>query len=116
MKCGGRPLLKKQKDFCRNRPVRDRVVEMPDFLPPADHELLTAYAERAEEGAFHAIVQRHSALVHGVAVRRTGDAALAEDVVQQVFLALARKARSLAGQVKLGGWLHRAAVMESPLA
>ena len=50
---------------------------------------------------------------NGVARRRTGDSAIAEEVAQNVFVLLAKKAPALAGRPGLGAWLHRAAVLES---
>src|SRR5207249_6220354 len=42
-----------------------------------------------------------------------GDAALAEEITQNVFIALARKAPRLAGIQTLAGWLHRSAILEA---
>ncbi len=70
--------------------------------------LLRDYAEHGNEAAFGEVVARYIDLVYSTAVRRVGgDADLARDVTQTVFTDLARKARSLGGQVMLGGWLHR---------
>ncbi len=78
-------------------------MSMPDSV-----QLLCAYAERGDEAAFRELVARYIDLVHSVAVRRVGgDVEAARDVTQRVFIDLARKARSLRGEVMLGGWLHR---------
>ena len=51
---------------------------------------------------------RYLDLVYSSALRLVGgDAQLAEDVSQTVFLHLARKAHRLPCEVMLGGWLHR---------
>lgn len=48
-------------------------------------------------------------LVYSTALRQLGgDAHLAEDVAQTVFLHLARKARQIPSSVMMGGWLHQA--------
>lgn len=78
-----------------------------------DGELLREFSERGREESFHAVVQRHMALVHGVAWRRTGDRAIAEEVAQSAFTALARKAARLAGRESVAGWLYRTAVTEA---
>lgn len=73
-----------------------------------DIELLRAYSEEGRETAFAELVRRHIGLVHATAMRRLGgDTALAEDVTQQVFIDLARKAVALPDSVFLAGWLHR---------
>jgi len=71
--------------------------------------LLVEYAENGAESAFRELVTRYIDLVYSTALRRVGgDAHLAQDVAQTVFLHLARKARSLPQNVMLGGWLHQA--------
>ena len=70
--------------------------------------LLRAYVEEDSEAAFQELVNRYINLVFSTALRRSGaNHQLAEDVSQQVFTDLARKARSLPNNVMLGGWLHR---------
>jgi RNA polymerase sigma factor (sigma-70 family) len=74
-----------------------------------DAELLRQYVETRSEAAFTELVQRHLPLVYSAAVRQTaGDAELAKDVAQSVFIDLARKAKSLAGRELLAGWLYNA--------
>ncbi len=73
-----------------------------------DFELLKAYRETGDEEAFAAIVERHIDLVYSVAYRQLGgDAQLARDLSQEVFVGLARKAKGLADGVVLTGWLYR---------
>src|SRR2546426_12160916 len=79
----------------------------------ADCELVTAYARRGSENAFRALVTRHVHLVYATALRQVGDAPLAEEITQNVFIALARKAPRLAGIQTLAGWLHRSAILEA---
>lgn len=78
-----------------------------------DSELVSAYAAKGSEPAFGALVRRHVDLVFATALRLTGDASLAEEVTQNVFITLARKAPGLAGHETLAGWLHRATVLET---
>jgi RNA polymerase sigma factor (sigma-70 family) len=80
--------------------------------PPmtSDVELLRAYARDRSETAFAELVRRHLDLVYSVALRNlAGDVHLAEDVTQQVFADLARKAAPLSRRAVLGGWLYRSA-------
>ena len=72
-----------------------------------DRQLLRRYTTEGSEQAFGELVVRYINLVYSAAVRQMGDAHLAEDVVQTVFTALARKARALPEEVLLGGWLYR---------
>src|SRR2546430_16513150 len=72
-----------------------------------DRELVTAYAARGSETAFRALVTRHVHLVYATALRQVGDAGLAEEITQNVFTALARKAPRLAGIETLARWVPR---------
>lgn len=75
----------------------------------SDAELLAEYAARRSESAFTQLVERYVALVHSAALRQVGDAHLAQEVTQAVFILLARKAASLGGKNILAGWLCRTA-------
>src|SRR5438128_12301062 len=75
-----------------------------------DPELLRRYLEDRSEAAVTEVVGRHLNLVYSVALRQVGgDVHLAEDVVQVVFTAVARKAVALSRRPVLGGWLYRTA-------
>ena len=71
---------------------------------------LRRFADNGDEDAFNQIVADHFALVYSTALRQlNGDAQLAQDVAQTVFMVLARKARWLPSDVVLAGWLYKAA-------
>jgi DNA-directed RNA polymerase specialized sigma24 family protein len=73
-----------------------------------DEHLLRQYTEDGSEPAFSELVTRHIDFVYSAALRVVhGDAHLAQDVTQTVFLDLARKAGRLPRGVVLAGWLHR---------
>ena len=74
-----------------------------------DHQtLLAEYTRNGSDAAFRELVTRYVDLVFSTALRLVeGDTHRAEDVVQTVFVDLARVARTLPEDVKLGGWLHR---------
>ncbi|MBI5771986.1 MAG: sigma-70 family RNA polymerase sigma factor [Verrucomicrobia bacterium] len=75
-----------------------------------DAELLRRYVEEKSEDAFAALVQRHLGLVYACALRRVGgDSQLAEDVAQQVFTDVARRASVLSRRPVLAGWLFTSA-------
>ncbi|HZQ45761.1 MAG TPA: sigma-70 family RNA polymerase sigma factor, partial [Verrucomicrobiae bacterium] len=77
-----------------------------------DRELLREYAERGSGSAFQALVQRHLDLVFATALRGVKDAGAAQELTQNVFITLARKASWLRGEISLAGWLHRTALFE----
>ncbi|MEM7385493.1 MAG: sigma-70 family RNA polymerase sigma factor [Verrucomicrobiota bacterium] len=70
-----------------------------------DRDLLRAWLG-GRETAFTELVERHAGLVFGVAMRQIGDPGIAEEVVQDVFTTLARKARALIFHPSVPAWLH----------
>jgi RNA polymerase sigma factor (sigma-70 family) len=72
-----------------------------------DAQLLREYADTGAETAFGELVSRHADLVYSAALRQVIEPDLARDVAQSVFTDLARKAKSLSGDVLLAGWLYR---------
>ncbi len=74
-----------------------------------DAELLRQYAEEQSEAAFREFVQRHAGFVYASALRRLGgDTHAASDVVQEVFVSVARDVRKLAHFKHLSSWLFAA--------
>lgn len=71
-----------------------------------DHELLTAYLQAGDNGAFRTLVERHVNLVYSVARRHVNSATAAEDITQAVFIELARKAARISAELPLVAWLH----------
>src|SRR5947207_14400874 len=70
--------------------------------------LLAEYAQNGSEPAFQELVSRYINFVYSTALRLVGgDAHLAEDVAQTVFIGLANRGRTLPTEVMLGGWLHQ---------
>jgi RNA polymerase sigma factor (sigma-70 family) len=78
-----------------------------------DCELVSAYVQRGSETAFRALVARHVNLVYATALRQLGDPGSAEEITQNVFVILARKAPRLGGLETLAGWLHRTTILEA---
>lgn len=78
-----------------------------------DGRLLREYAEHGSQAAFARLVERYLRLVYSACLRETGEAGLAEDAAQAVFLLLARKAPSLTARASLAGWLFAASRLVS---
>ena len=78
-----------------------------DLDGESDGILLARFATERDESAFTALVRRHTPLVFGTARRIIGNAADAEDVLQAVFLTLARKATTVRCHGTLAPWLYR---------
>jgi RNA polymerase sigma factor (sigma-70 family) len=76
-----------------------------------DSELLKEYHRKQSQAAFRDLIERHADLVHAAAARAMGDADLAQDAAQQVFLLLAKNAGRLYAGTGLVGWLHRTTVL-----
>ncbi|SPE51351.1 RNA polymerase, sigma-24 subunit, ECF subfamily [Verrucomicrobia bacterium] len=84
---------------------------MNESLP--DKDLLRDFIEHRSETAFQALSERHADLVFATALRRVGEASAAQEVTQDVFVALARKAPWLKGETSLTGWLYKAALFQA---
>ncbi|HEX2747095.1 MAG TPA: sigma-70 family RNA polymerase sigma factor, partial [Verrucomicrobiales bacterium] len=87
-------------------------------LPSAstDAELLRAWSTGRCETSFRSLVARYYGLVRGVALRRTGNGALADEISQNVFTRLAAKAGGITAQPTLAPWLHHCAWCETATA
>jgi RNA polymerase sigma factor (sigma-70 family) len=72
------------------------------------NEWLQEYNRTGSAEAFARIVRAHSDAVYSQSLRQLRDPSLAEEVTQQVFVTLARKARRMSGKVVLAGWFFNA--------
>ncbi len=75
----------------------------------SDQQLVILIAEGQTE-ALGELVRRHQSRVYQLAYRTTGNASLAEDITQDVFLRVWRNAGSYTPDAKLTTWLHRITV------
>jgi RNA polymerase sigma factor (sigma-70 family) len=71
-----------------------------------DVQLLERFAQRREESAFAALMQRHGRLVWGVCRHLLRQEQDAEDAFQATFLVLARNPASIRKGEALASWLH----------
>src|SRR5579884_2865221 len=76
----------------------------------ADRLLLRRYVSQKDEGAFRTLVGRHLDFVYSVCRRELGSREAAQDVTQEVFVALARRAPNLRTDAGLRPWLFKVAV------
>lgn len=85
-----------------------------EFQRPEPSKLLEAFlASDRSERAFAALVGSLNRLVHSAALRRTGQIQLAEEVSQNVFAILARKASSLRNHPCLEAWAMETTRLEA---
>jgi RNA polymerase sigma factor (sigma-70 family) len=78
----------------------------PGARAQSDAELLHDFAQRRDEAAFAALMQRHSGLVWGVCQHVLGQEQDAEDAFQATFLILSRQAATIHKAEALASWLH----------
>lgn len=79
----------------------------------SDFEWLQQFARAGNQSAFCDLVRRHIDLVFATALRKVGDAGGAEEISQNVFGVLARKAWQFAPDDSLPAWLHKTTLLES---
>ena len=77
--------------------------------PATDYELAQRAAS-GDSGAFEELYSRHGRRVYSLCLRMTANAAEAEDLSQEVFIQLYRKAGSFRGESQFTTWLHRLTV------
>lgn len=78
-----------------------------------DIALLRAFTRQADQPAFAAVVRRHMDLVYATAMRQLTDQAAAEEVMQDVFAALARQAWQFSPGDSVPAWLYRVTLLKS---
>jgi RNA polymerase sigma factor (sigma-70 family) len=78
-----------------------------------DSSLIAEFNARRSEAAFAALVRQHVNLVFATALRQVGDAGAAEEITQNVFVALAQSAGKLNSHPTIAGWLHQTALNKS---
>lgn len=72
-----------------------------------DRLLLRQFAEQDSQEAFAELARRHVGWIFQASLRRTGERRdLAQDVVQHVFIALAKHATALSDHEAVSGWLY----------
>jgi len=72
--------------------------------------VVSSVAQAPPADKFRSIVEAHQSRVYSIALRILGDSGLAEEVAQDVFLALSRNLDGLQNDEHLLAWLRRVAV------
>ena len=78
-------------------------------LEESDKELIEG-CQRGESDAFRALFERHKDKVYSIALRYSGDAAVAQDIAQETFLKLFVGLRTFRGDSNFSSWLYRLVV------
>jgi RNA polymerase sigma-70 factor (ECF subfamily) len=78
-------------------------------LEESDRELIAACL-RGESEAFRELFERHKDKVYSIALRYSGDAAVAQDIAQETFLKLFTSLKSFRGESDFSSWLYRLVV------
>jgi RNA polymerase sigma factor (sigma-70 family) len=81
--------------------------------PRPDFTLLQAFARDGNQQAFADVVRRHLDLVYATALRKLSEPDAAQEVAQNVFAALARKAWQFAPDDSLPAWLYKTTLLEA---
>jgi RNA polymerase sigma-70 factor (ECF subfamily) len=71
---------------------------------------LVERCKNGELGAFEELYRAHAGRLYSLAYRMLGNAADAEDLLQEIFLSAHRKLESFRGESALGTWLYRLAM------
>ena len=80
------------------------------MLMGTDDETLAAAAASGDREAFAALLARHYDRIFGLAFRLTGARAEAEDLTQDICLALPAKLPGFRGHARFSTWLYRVTV------
>ncbi len=82
---------------------------MTPVIDRAEDQRLVEGLQRGEAHAIESLVARYGARIHQVASRLLGDPRDAEEITQDVLLAVIRKIPTFKGQAALSSWLYRIA-------
>ena len=75
--------------------------------------MLIAKAATGDRTAARALYDAHVERVHRIAYRISGDADLADDLTQDVFVQVFRRLEQFRGESSFGTWIHRVALTVS---
>jgi RNA polymerase sigma factor (sigma-70 family) len=79
----------------------------------SDFQLLREFTRPGSQAAFAEVVRRHLDLVYATALRKVQDTGGAEEIAQNVFTILARKAWQFGPDDSLPAWLYKTTLLEA---
>jgi len=80
------------------------------MLKPMTDSELAKSASKGDREAFRRLLERHYDMIHRVALRFTGSTEDAQDIAQDVCLALVRKLAGFRGDALFSTWLYRVVI------
>src|SRR5690349_14869668 len=80
---------------------------------PHDFALLQKFARHGDQSAFGELMRLHLDMVFATALGKLGEQGAAQEVAQNVFAALARKAWHFSTDDSIAAWLYRTTLLES---
>jgi len=80
------------------------------MLKPMTDSELAKSASQGDREAFRRLLERHYDMIYRLALRFTGSGADAEDIAQDVCLALGRKIQAFRGDALFSTWLYRVVI------
>lgn len=86
--------------------------ERPNLYADGPEALVVSLASKGDRMAFADLVRRRQGWIRSLMRRCSGDANLADDLSQQVFLQAWRKVRHIREPEKFGSWLKQMAINE----
>jgi len=95
------------------REVGPQQAQQPAVSPQVDDQTLLKRAGAGESGAFHKLLDRHADRLFRLAFSLMGNAADAEDVVQETFSGAFRGSQGFEGRSSVGTWLTRILVTQA---
>jgi len=88
------------------------MAERPNYYADGPEVLIVSLASKGDRKAFADLVRRRQTWIRSLMRRCSGDANLADDLSQQVFLQAWRKIRHIREPDKFGSWLKQMAINE----
>lgn len=78
-------------------------------MPQVDDQTLVERLQKGDSEAFEELVSRYENKVYRLAIKLTRNEALAEEVLQEVFLKIYEKIDTFRGEAALSSWIYRIA-------